>query len=231
MSGDAILRVALVLIHLALSVWQFRMLAEDFPDRRLLPFTSKRMTKATQQIAKQPSYKDVPEQDVVIQGWRKFSVVPYYGDTSPNVMLQGAWGHAWKTRCLTATCLGEKAEKHLAHGECTCGVYSTRTRDALWEKPWHVVALVVNYGWVVPAERGFRAQHCRIEKLFVPRLMPGYDNDAMERLVAALAERYEVPVERETANDRIVTEWTTQDGAVRLPYALPYAPDFTSRNP
>lgn len=125
----------------------------------------------------------------VIRGWRYFRL-------AGKAQLE-ATRQVWPERALTAECLRrpdhpaefglarhERAARHLRAGACTCGVYALKQprRKALDERD--VVAEVLLWGCVVEHEDGYRAEHCRIERLFAPPFA-----------IEALARRYDVAVE------------------------------------
>jgi len=125
----------------------------------------------------------------VITGWRRFHLtynqippIPHY------VILYGATGYGWPGREVIAECapmrdkhmLGHNTRQnlaaiHLKAGECKCGIYITRDRNALGagvvsqEHEFTVIAAITGWGAFVEYELGWRTQFARLEALFVAK--------------------------------------------------------------
>jgi hypothetical protein len=97
-------------------------------------------------------------------------------------------GGMWDDGTNTARCLNPSAEPD-GHGapdpDCTCGFYAYGNADAAAEqvRARHVLAVVACWGRLIAGTRGVRAQHCRIEAVWLSAAVP-------EELVAQVRERY-----------------------------------------
>jgi len=95
--------------------------------------------------------------------------------------------HAWTDGANAAHC--RVTHGHPTHDvpdpECTCGFYAYASVRAADEYPHarHVLAVVACWGRVIAGTRGIRAQHARIEAIWMSPKVPEY-------LRQAVAERY-----------------------------------------
>jgi hypothetical protein len=110
--------------------------------------------------------KPLPEiTDSLIVGFRIFAVK--YG------VLQGYHNAQWKTEKLDAVCDQDKLKQHLQstdfdRGEHGCGIYIYKdAAEAINEYKNDAVALVMGWGNAFEGERGWRVEHCRIDKLWI----------------------------------------------------------------
>jgi hypothetical protein len=107
---------------------------------------------------------------------------------------------AWVEGPNTARCMHlrspDDAPAHAApNPECTCGFYAYGSDAASAEHPHgrHVLAVVACWGRVIAGTRGLRAEHCRIEALWLSGTVP-------EHLVALVRERHpSIPLYRDRA--------------------------------
>jgi hypothetical protein len=97
----------------------------------------------------------------------------------PGGVLYPLFGNAaWFDGPNTAFCrLAQPAEpaRHAAPDpDCTCGFYAYATEDAAGEYPnsRHVLAVVACWGHVIAGTRGVRAQHARIEAIWMSDAVP-----------------------------------------------------------
>lgn len=85
---------------------------------------------------------------------------------------------AWSGETNTAQCRLPPAENQFAHdppdSECSCGFYAYGTPAAALDYPHarHVLAVVACWGKVVAGTRGIRAQHARLEAIFMSDRVP-----------------------------------------------------------
>ena len=172
------------------------------------------------------------------QGWRGYSLVgtKNYPHDKTEYRLEGSFNTEWVSTQLTAECKSywgqseldserrADAELHLRTGDCLCGIYvrptiADFTSPLDWSSDPSVLAQVVTWGWTIPAQRGWRAQHCRIEALWlvdyfisigttygfydepmVKTVVPptiAYSamyEDKVQSIATSLRERYNVPV-------------------------------------
>jgi hypothetical protein len=98
----------------------------------------------------------------------------------------------WAEGINTASCRLAAPAKHpdgsphqAPEPDCSCGFYAYGSVDAAREYPFaeHVLAVVACWGGVIAGTRGLRAQHCRIEALWLSDAVP-------VDLAAQLRERY-----------------------------------------
>lgn len=81
----------------------------------------------------------------------------------------------WTTPVVTASCLLHDGDDHVApDAECACGLYAYSGVAAAREDPHsrRVLGVVSCWGRVVAGTRGLRAQHARIEALWISRRVP-----------------------------------------------------------
>lgn len=99
--------------------------------------------------------------------------------------------HAWTSAINTAHCRmtahdGLPPAAHIAPDpDCTCGFYAYADRMSAMEYPHarHVLAVVAMWGRVIAGTRGIRAQHARIEAIWMSAAVPS-------ELARAVAARY-----------------------------------------
>lgn len=131
-------------------------------------------------------------------GWRGVRIMPSGPNGRPR-LWSPVFPLEWPTQeKVTAVCAHHGA--HVAAGspapdaKCSCGFYAARNRQHLLsmgygsystpDSPDHVLIEVAQWGKVVIADNGFRAQYCRILRIYVPS-----DGDAWRQGVM-LAEDY-----------------------------------------
>jgi hypothetical protein len=81
----------------------------------------------------------------------------------------------WHDGSNTAGCLREDEPPHRSPDpECTCGFYAYGTESAVSDHPRsrHVLAVVSCWGRIIAGTRGLRAEHCRIEALWLSSAVP-----------------------------------------------------------
>lgn len=150
--------------------------------------------------------------DGVLRGWRLFKVVH---DENGFAHLYGTFHQRWDSPVHTAECKSDSgdilatlsiaiaakpiqksvtgdAATHLASGTCRCGVYLMKSLPAdelagTFTGSQVAVAQCVAWGTVVEHEHGWRAEHCRIERVFM--------SDQNPYLISQLRDRYGVPIE------------------------------------
>jgi hypothetical protein len=110
--------------------------------------------------------KPLPEiTDSLIVGFRIFAV--------KNGLLRGYHSTDWPTEKLDAVCEQGKLKQHLQstdfdRGEHGCGIYIYKdAAEAMNEYKNDAVALVMGWGNAFEGERGWRVEHCRIDKLWI----------------------------------------------------------------
>jgi hypothetical protein len=89
-------------------------------------------------------------------------------------------GHVWSDGANTAQCMvigrtGAAAGAHAApEPGCTCGFYAFAGEQAAAEYPnaRHVLAVVACWGHVIAGTRGIRAEHARIEAIWMSATVP-----------------------------------------------------------
>lgn len=89
--------------------------------------------------------------------------------------LRGMYGVTWETSRLTATCgksglEGEdKCRNHLREKKCSCGIYALydNMSNQFWGYRTSVFGDVVGWGAIIHAENGWRAEHVRIDRLWI----------------------------------------------------------------
>ncbi len=111
---------------------------------------------------------DVTDVTDVVYGWRRYNLSWSKG----KWCLFGSWAK-WESREKTASCSVQGMHgdfQSVEHGRCQCGIYSLKDRDDLRRVPFraNVDALVVMWGTVREYQRGYRAEHVRIERLYIP---------------------------------------------------------------
>ena len=123
----------------------------------------------------------VEKSEELVIGYRPFSV-------DGQGYLYGGLGHRWDGRYLDAECpfshRAGTAHVHLSKGECSCGIYM---QNPLVYTGREVMAECVGWGICIVADHGYRVEHCRIDRIFVPEGTP-------ENVCAQLGLRYGVPV-------------------------------------
>lgn len=155
---------------------------------------------------------DVPfEEGTVLTGYRAFQL-EMYATERPTLIGQHAT-NGWLDGTFSAQCgfSDESAAQCLAdpdwskhkHGTGSpgCGVYSVRDLTTL-DTAYPVYAAVVNFGIVVPGDTGFRAQHTRIEQLWMLHDDP---NDWTETVAEHLSTRYGAPCDITTLEELWLT--------------------------
>jgi hypothetical protein len=118
-------------------------------------------------------------------GYREFCL--YLGD---DKLLHGGFGEAWPSAEMEAECLCYAAvpdeavpiDRYPHH----CGIYLLRQPEPLC--PGYIGAWCVAWGKVIEHEKGWRVQHCRIERLVLP---PKPDPST----IIPLLSHYGVPIE------------------------------------
>lgn len=133
--------------------------------------------------------------DEVVQGYRGYTLVWGKG----GLCLRGTRVE-WPTATYVATCGSgdtELAAYHLGGKECQCGLYVFSNQPEVPEE-FPIWAHCVAYGWVVPYERGWRAEKVRIDSLYYT---PPANQIGVRQIAELLELRYEVPV-------RV---WSTED--------------------
>ncbi|MGY1695658.1 MULTISPECIES: hypothetical protein [unclassified Geodermatophilus] len=89
----------------------------------------------------------------------------------------------WHEGANTARCLRTDRPPHPSPGpDCTCGFYAFGGEQWLGDQPRsrHVLAVVACWGHVVAGTRGLRAEHCRIEALWLSAAVP---DELVERVL------------------------------------------------
>lgn len=99
-------------------------------------------------------------------------------------------GVPWPDGTHTARCAqASGTAPHLAPGpDCTCGCYAYSSADAAAENPnaRHVLAVVACWGYVIAGTRGVRAEHARIEAIWMsPRVPPNLAAQVVRRYPSA----------------------------------------------
>lgn len=137
--------------------------------------------------------------DTVLVGYRGFHLIDggLVGSYRQTVWDGGTFSAMCGSSSTSAAqCLADSQWSRFRHAsEPGCGIYSRRKlTDLLRHAPsssYEVYASVVNFGIVVPAETGFRAQHTRIEQLW----LIGERGDWNETVASYLSRRYNAPCE------------------------------------
>lgn len=95
---------------------------------------------------------------------------------------------AWPEGIHTAQCAQGERTGDIAHAapdpECTCGFYAYASAAAAAEHPnsRHVLAIVACWGRIIAGTRGIRAEHARIEALWMsPKVPPDLTAQVMSR--------------------------------------------------
>lgn len=144
----------------------------------------------------------IPDLAEAVEGWRAWGVPvepPLYGQL-PKLYSVSHIEYFWvPQREMIAECTKENPcpVDDLPGEKCGCGFYSAKTLehlmsmgyhqyDAEMRGMFHVVGRVANWGKVIPATQGWRAQKSYPVELFVPF--------EAHRLVKGLKEAYRVPV-------------------------------------
>jgi hypothetical protein len=81
----------------------------------------------------------------------------------------------WQDGTNTARCLREDSEPHRSPDpDCTCGFYAFGGEQWVGDHPRsrHVLAVVACWGRIIAGTRGLRAEHCRIEALWLSPSVP-----------------------------------------------------------
>ncbi|SNR25217.1 hypothetical protein [Blastococcus mobilis] len=81
----------------------------------------------------------------------------------------------WVDGTNTARCLRKDSEPHRSPDpDCTCGFYAFGAEESVGEHPRsrHVLAVVACWGRIIAGTRGLRAEHCRIEALWLSAAVP-----------------------------------------------------------
>ena len=88
----------------------------------------------------------------------------------------------WQDGANTARCLRDDRPPHPSPDpDCTCGFYAYGGQQWAGDHPHsrHVLAVVACWGRVIAGTRGLRAEHCRIEALWLSPTVPA---DLVERV-------------------------------------------------
>lgn len=121
----------------------------------------------------------VKEQAHVQVGWRGLRVFMWPDE---RLVLEGRFGGPWLSPKQTACCgrppigdavaiaLAQKeAREHLLEGQCQCGIYAYHDAYSSEIDPrYEAVAQVLGWGVVGIRSKGFRAEHTRVEAVWVP---------------------------------------------------------------
>ncbi len=89
----------------------------------------------------------------------------------------------WHDGANTARCSRTDRPPHPSPDpECTCGFYAFGREQWVGDQPrsHHVLAVVACWGHVIAGTRGLRAQHCRVEALWLSSAVPA---DLVDRVV------------------------------------------------
>ncbi len=81
----------------------------------------------------------------------------------------------WEDGVNTARCLRKDRPPHPGPDpHCTCGFYAYGGEQWVGEHPQsrHVLAVVACWGRIIAGTRGLRAEHCRIEALWLSAAVP-----------------------------------------------------------
>jgi hypothetical protein len=81
----------------------------------------------------------------------------------------------WHDGSNTASCLRTDRPPHPSPDpDCTCGFYAYGAEQSVSEQPHsrHVLAVVACWGRIIAGTRGLRAEHCRIEALWLSAAVP-----------------------------------------------------------
>lgn len=124
----------------------------------------------------QPYEYPQEEETEVIYAWKEFEI--------DNLCLVGGYQQKWLHGTMDARC-----GKHFSmsqynetaplsdlledHAECTCGIYSYKNRLPKKYETYcfKASALCVIWGTVIEHTEGYKSEHCRIERLFIPAYM------------------------------------------------------------
>ncbi|MGE0228834.1 MAG: hypothetical protein AB7U23_10030 [Dehalococcoidia bacterium] len=158
----------------------------------------------------------IPE---AVEGWRLFQL---QADAIRGLFLVGMHGQRWSGIEFTAVCYDrvdgpviatqESCVHHLAnpswHHAPGCGIYSTKRPTFI--PPGYFIARCLSYGVVAEHEHGYRAQHCRIEELFL--IAP--EHVTRPFAVPGIEERYGIPVNVVYPDlvDQVFAQWRSPDG-------------------
>jgi hypothetical protein len=158
-----------------------------------------------------------------IRALRTFRVGP--GGVLYPLFSNVPWADGTNTaRCKLTTPDGD-GEPHTApEPDCTCGYYAYASEAAAGEYPnaRHVLAVVACWGHIIAGTRGIRAQHARIEALWIADTVPSdltalvagrysgaamYDDRAemLARYSPTMLDCYEVTAVPEQAGRQILT--------------------------
>ena len=112
-----------------------------------------------------------------IRALRTFRIGP--GGVLYPLFSNTPWSDGTNTaRCRAGGASDESAEHRAPEPDCTCGFYAYACEAAAAEYPnaRHVLATVACWGRVIAGTRGIRAEHGRIEAIWmsetVPRISP-----------------------------------------------------------
>jgi hypothetical protein len=105
------------------------------------------------------------------------------GDNTARCRIDVALGGGGSVRSGESSDTGQTHEA--PEPDCTCGYYAYASEKAAGEYPnaRHVLAVVACWGRLIAGTRGVRAQHGRVEAIWMSRTVPG-------ELAAAVADRY-----------------------------------------
>ena len=81
----------------------------------------------------------------------------------------------WRDGSNTARCLRRESPPHRSPApDCTCGFYAYGAEQSVSDHPRsrHVLAVVACWGRIIAGTRGVRAEHCRIEALWLSAAVP-----------------------------------------------------------
>lgn|SRR3990172_567760 len=85
--------------------------------------------------------------------------------------IRGMYGTIWDESRLTASCRNSQdlCRKHLRNKSsvCRCGIYALYNEEIAQQYPSIIYGDVVGWGAIVHAEKGWRAEHVRIDRLWI----------------------------------------------------------------
>lgn len=112
----------------------------------------------------------VEDDGKLLTGIRWYSLVSNCDD----LFLRGSFSYVWPSNQMTAICDStsyhreKMAEEHLAAGLCRCGIYAKSIFRREYVNNYNnVFAVCVGWGNVIIGEDGWRAQHVKIDSLYI----------------------------------------------------------------
>lgn len=155
-------------------------------------------------LCKQRNLFDLPaeEEKETLYGWRVMSIST--GESLADGFLVGLWGYPWRSRELKAVCTRKYhfLFKPQSDGSacinplCDCGIYVLKREP----KDYYVRVLCTMWGRVLEYDDGYKAEYCRMEKIFLPHSLIEFYGKHFEQL-------YQIPVEESVTKAEEYQYW------------------------